>query len=190
MWDTKNIHNGYWYCYHTSNQQVRRMRCLYWWTHQRLVGGNDDITMKFAIALLVEKDRHRINWWTFEEEFCHRHKNAFEPMSKYHLRLEQKSKSWPINEVGSDTASKTRGEGDWLEGECWRKRAWKRIDRVQGGSTNDMDPQCSTSLFLNEVKHGSGREIWKTSLQNGNFLWSYSLTLAASYPWYVLVYDT
>jgi hypothetical protein len=68
--------------------------------------------MKFAIVLLVEKDRHRINWCALEEEFCHRHGKAFEPVSKYRLRLEQEGKNWPINEVGLDIASKTEGEGD------------------------------------------------------------------------------
>lgn len=33
MWGTKNIHNGYRYRHHTSNQQVRKMWFLYQWTH-------------------------------------------------------------------------------------------------------------------------------------------------------------
>lgn len=145
--------------------------------------------MKFAIALLVEKDRHRINWCAFEEEFCHRHKKAYEPMSKYHLRLKQEGKSWPINEVGSDTASKTKGEGIY----------WKvNVGRKDHGS-GLIEPKevwiwyGPATFNVPIFERGQTRQRigdLEDSVAEWEFPWSYSLTLAALYPWYVLVYDT
>jgi hypothetical protein len=113
IWGTKNLYIGYRYHHHMSNRLAYRVWYLYQQTYQRPIDRNDDISMKFAIVLLAEKEGHMIYWCTLEEKFCHCCGKAFESTSEYRLRLEWEGKTWPMNKVGPDTASETEDEDDW-----------------------------------------------------------------------------
>jgi hypothetical protein len=96
-----------------SRKQARRVRYLYQRLHQRPIGRNDDISLKFVTALLVERERHQINWDALAEQFCKRQGKCFESAREYRLRLEREGKEWPANKVGPKIGSETGGEDDW-----------------------------------------------------------------------------
>ena len=79
----KNLHNGFRYRRHMSRRQARRVRCLYQRVHQRPIDRNDDISLKFAIALLDERDGHQTNWCALGEQFCNRRREAFDSSKEY-----------------------------------------------------------------------------------------------------------
>jgi hypothetical protein len=114
LWRKKNRHNGFQYRRHKSTRQAWRVRYLYQCMHQCPIGRIDDITLKFAVALLAERDSHKTNWCALAEQYWKRRGRNFESTGEYRQNLEREGKKWPANEVGPETGSETGREEDWL----------------------------------------------------------------------------